>query len=291
MSATQRVFKGADGHGLVASVEGNGYPVLLLHGGGQTRHAWRKTGHDLAQAGFQAVRLDQRGHGDSPWDEAGRYHFSDYARDAAAVARVLNTEHQRAPIVIGASLGGLAALLAQDGEPGLFAALVLVDVVPSMNPEGLKKVRDFMRAHLDDGFGSVEEAAEAIATYLPHREKPRSLEGLRKNLRLRPDGRFRWHWDPQFQLGPNGVESRREETLLAANEAAKRLDVPCLLVRGGQSELVGEAELKAFMALVPHAEWADVAGAAHMVAGDRNDAFGDALLAFLTCRFNIEKQI
>lgn len=286
MSGTTRHFIGADGHALAASVEGVGRPVLMLHGGGQTRHAWRKTGHDLAHAGFMAVRLDQRGHGDSPWDDLGRYHFFDYGQDARAVARALRDETGLAPVAIGASLGGMAALLAQDAEPGLFAGLVLVDVVPDMNLTGLTKVRDFMRAHLEDGFASVEEAAEAIATYLPHREKPKSLEGLRKNLRLHPDGRFHWHWDPKFQLGEHGIESRRAEVIAAAEAAAQKLDVPCLLVRGGQSELVGEAEAKAFLALVPHAEWVDVNGAAHMVAGDRNDAFGDALLAFLTKRFN-----
>ena len=111
MSAAPRLFPGADGHALAASVEGAGRPVLMLHGGGQTRHAWRKTGHDLAKAGFMAVRLDQRGHGDSPWDEAGRYHFFDYGRDAAAVARALRAETGLAPIAIGASLGGIAALL------------------------------------------------------------------------------------------------------------------------------------------------------------------------------------
>lgn len=286
MSGITRHFIGADGHALAASVEGVGRPVLMLHGGGQTRHAWRKTGHDLAHAGFMSVRLDQRGHGDSPWDDLGRYHFFDYGQDARAVARALRDETGLAPVAIGASLGGMAALLAQDAEPGLFAGLVLVDVVPDMNLTGLTKVRDFMRAHLEDGFASVEEAAEAIATYLPHREKPKSLEGLRKNLRLHPDGRFHWHWDPKFQLGEHGIESRRAEVIAAAEAAAQKLDVPCLLVRGGQSELVGEAEAKAFLALVPHAEWVDVNGAAHMVAGDRNDAFGDALLAFLTKRFN-----
>ena len=285
MTSQARIFRGADGHDLVASVEGQGRPVLLLHGGGQTRHAWRKTGHDLAKAGFMAVRLDQRGHGDSPWDDQGRYHFFDYARDAQAVAAVLRRETGLQPVAVGASLGGMAAFLAQENDATLFAGLVLVDVVPDMNLSGLKKVRDFMRAHLEDGFASVDEAAEAIATYLPHREKPKSLDGLRKNLRLRPDGRYHWHWDPQFQLGPHGIESRRADLIAAANAAAGRLTVPCLLVRGGQSELVGEAEAKAFLALVPHAEWVDVKEAAHMVAGDRNDAFGDRLIEFLQRQF------
>lgn len=285
MSGSMPRFRGADGHLLAASVEGDGRPVLLLHGGGQTRHAWRKTGHDLAAAGFMAVRLDQRGHGDSPWDDEGRYHFFDYGRDVQAVAAALKQETGLQPVAVGASLGGMAALLAQDNDPSLFAGLVLVDVVPDMNLSGLKKVRDFMRAHLQDGFASVEEAADAIAAYLPNREKPRSLNGLAKNLRRRSDGRYHWHWDPQFQLGAQGIESRRAELIAAANAAAVRLRVPCLLVRGGQSELVGEQEAKAFLALVPHAEWVDVKEAAHMVAGDRNDAFGDKLIEFLTRKF------
>ena len=59
------MFKGAAGNRLVADVYGDaGQPVLLLHGGGQTRHAWRRTAEHLARAGATAYALDQRGHGD-----------------------------------------------------------------------------------------------------------------------------------------------------------------------------------------------------------------------------------
>src|ERR1051325_11049392 len=106
------MFKGAAGNRLVADVYGDtGQPVLLLHGGGQTRHAWRRTAEHLGRAGATAYALDQRGHGDSEWIAQGCYAFTDFAADAAAVAVTLTKRSGRRPIAIGASLGGVASLL------------------------------------------------------------------------------------------------------------------------------------------------------------------------------------
>jgi pimeloyl-ACP methyl ester carboxylesterase len=282
-----KVFQGASGNRLVANDLGHGEDTaLLLHGGGQTRHAWAKTARRLAEAGWRVVAVDQRGHGDSEWAEGGAYAFPDYAADAAAVARQIAYDHGRAPVAIGASLGGVASLLAlgRSQEP-IFAGLILVDVVPRMDPRGVEHIQAFMGARAAEGFASVEEAADAVAAYLPHRPRPRSLEGLKKNLRLHPDGRWRWHWDPRFIHGPRPVNTGRMKVQEELVEAAKRLAVPTLLVRGGASELVGPEAAAEFLALAPHAERADVAEARHMVAGDRNDAFADAILNFLGRRF------
>ncbi len=255
-------------------------------GGGQTRHAWAKTAHRLADAGWRVVAVDQRGHGDSAWVADGSYAFADYAADAAAVASAIAAPHEPAPVAVGASLGGIAALLALgraqgEGRAPPFSGLILVDVVPKMDPRGVEHVQGFMRARAAEGFGSVEEAADAVAAYLPHRPRPRSLDGLRKNLRLRADGRWRWHWDPRFLDGPRPVDSGREQVEAALERAVRSLSVPTLLVRGGASELVSRAAAEAFLAIAPGSELADVAEARHMVAGDRNDAFADAILAFL----------
>lgn len=280
-----RTFLGADGNRLVATEMGGGdRTVLLLHGGGQTRHAWARTARRLAGAGWRAVALDGRGHGDSAWMENGAYGFPDFGRDVATVAQALAAEHGRKPVAIGASLGGMAALLAQGSAPVL-AGLVLVDVVPRMDPRGVAHVRGFMRAQAAEGFGSIEEAAGAVAAYLPHRPRPTSLDGLRKNLRLHADGRWRWHWDPRFLDGPGSVDANWDLVEPLVLRAARSLAIPTLLVRGGSSELVTPEAVAEFQALAPHAAYTDVAGARHMVAGDRNDVFGDAVLRFLAARF------
>jgi pimeloyl-ACP methyl ester carboxylesterase len=280
------IFTGASGNRLIADVFGESGPaVLLLHGGGQTRHAWRKTAERLGEAGWTAYALDQRGHGDSEWVAEGAYAFADFAADAATVAGALAARSGERPAVVGASLGGIASLLAEgeaekSGRGSLFSVLVLVDITPRVDATGIEKIHTFMRAH-GEGFRSVAEAAEAVAAYLPHRPRPRSHQGLKKNLRLYPDGRWRWHWDPRFIDGPRGVASNRQGLEDALVAAARRIAIPALLVRGSASELVQEAHAREFLELIPHADYVDVAGARHMVAGDSNESFSAAVLGFL----------
>lgn len=270
-----------DGHGglkLVADSYGTpgNQPVLLAHGGGQTRHAWGGTAKALAEQGWHAVSLDLRGHGDSGWCPEKNYTMDAYAEDLRKVAATFD----RKPAAVGASLGGSSSLIAEGEHPeNVFAAVVLVDITPRIEEEGVQKIRGFMHANIEEGFGSLEEAADAIAAYMPHRPRPKNLDGLKKNLRLRDNGRYYWHWDPAFSTGPNRPrDARRPERM---EDAARNLDVPTMLVRGKMSDLVSEEAAKEFLGMVPHAEFVDVSGAGHMVAGDKNDAFTDAVISFL----------
>jgi pimeloyl-ACP methyl ester carboxylesterase len=188
-------------------------------------------------------------------------------------------------VVIGASLGGISSLLALGERSDVFAGLVMVDITPMMRQEGLDGIHNFMQAKSREGFASAEEASEAIAAYLPHRPRPKSLDGLKKNLRLRADGRYYWHWDPRFSEGARSVNFDRAVQIGRMREAARGLKVPVILVRGRSSELVGDEEAADFQALCPQAEYADIAGARHMVAGDKNDIFARKVLDFMTRHF------
>ena len=267
-------FRGAGGVKLAGDAVGRDGdpPVVLLHGGGQTRHAWGLTARALAGAGHYVVALDHRGHGDSEWPADGDYHLTTFAGDVVAVVAQLGAP----PVLVGASLGGLAGLIAEGERGPLLRALVLVDVGPRLEMAGVRRVLSFMETGLD-GFASLEEAADAIAQYLPHRKRPRHVSGLAKNLRLGDDGRWRWHWDPRFVRRERGDPTFTRERLL---EAARRLRLPTLLVRGRMSDVLTEDAVREFLDLVPHAEYVDVAGAHHMVAGDDNDAFSEAVLGF-----------
>jgi len=280
-------FRGASGNKLVGDVYGSGpHAVFLLHGGGQTRHAFAEAAQRLAAAGWTAITFDQRGHGDSEWPADGAYSFLNFGEDAATLAATLTDRFGSPPVVIGASLGGGAALVAEGqaakaGLPPRFFAIVLVDVTPRFDLEGANKIVGFMAERVREGFASIEEAADAVADYLPHRPRPKSFDGLKKNLRLGQDGRWRWHWDPRFVDGRTPVHIAREVSEEMRVEAARTLRIPALLVRGASSELVSEENAREFLALSPHTKMVDVAGARHMVAGDRNDVFSDAIIEFL----------
>jgi pimeloyl-ACP methyl ester carboxylesterase len=258
---------------------GDGPAVVLAHGGGQTRHSWGGTAEVLASHGHRVVSMDLRGHGDSAWDANGDYSMSAYRDDALAVAEWLDE-----PVAwVGASLGGMTGLHAVDAAPERFSALVLVDITPRPAAAGVSRILEFMGKDAADGFATLDDAADAIAAYQPHRPRPTDLSGLSKNLRLGEDGRWRWHWDPAFINMRTGDESEhaRDAHHGELEAIARRLTLPVLLVRGKLSDLVTEAEVTEFREMVPHAEYVDVAGAAHMIAGDKNDVFTDAVVGFL----------
>jgi pimeloyl-ACP methyl ester carboxylesterase len=248
--------------------------VLMLHGGGQNRFSWKNTGQILADEGFHVVALDSRGHGDSDRSPDGNYTVDALCADTLAVLEQIG----RPVMLIGASMGGMTGMLVADAAgPNTVKKLVLVDVVPRYDKDGSARIREFMASGMN-GFETLEDAADAVASYLPYRTKPRSPEGLKKNLRLR-DGRWYWHWDPAFLTAPDDDRFVRMQKL---EQAVIDLTIPILLIRGKLSDVVSTEGVKDFLEKVPHAEFVELSDAGHTAAGDDNDAFSDAVVQFVS---------
>jgi pimeloyl-ACP methyl ester carboxylesterase len=280
MSSDVVIYRGFEGLELVADVRGDkdAWPVLFLHGGGQTRHAWDKAAEYIASLGWLTISLDLRGHGDSQWSAKGDYSFTAFCADCVSVVDQLD----HPPVLVGASLGGMSALLAEgtsDREVG--SGLILVDIAPKANLEGVERINAFMRSGLD-GFDSLEAAAAAIAAYTPHRVRPVNLESLRKVVRER-DRRWYWHWDPQV-MSQERTEVVAQRFAGLIDVALRNISIPTMLVRGLLSDVVTQEGVDYLMASLPDITLVEVAGAAHMIAGDKNDAFSDAVSTFLRDR-------
>ncbi|MGH3959803.1 alpha/beta fold hydrolase [Mycobacterium sp.] len=279
-STSQTVeYAGVDGITLVADewnrgAATNGRPtMLMLHGGGQNRFSWKNTGQVLADEGFHVVALDSRGHGDSDRAPDADYDVETLTADIMHVLDAIG----RPVALIGASMGGLTGILVADrAGPDRVTRLVLVDVVPRFEKKGSARIREFMSGHIH-GFDSLEEAADAVAAYLPYRTRPRSPEGLKKNLRLR-DGRWFWHWDPAFMTKPGDDPQLRTEKF---EQAAAGLTIPVLLIRGKLSDVVTPEGVRHFLATVPNAEFVELSEAGHTAAGDDNDAFSELVVSFV----------
>lgn len=254
-----------------------GRPIVLAHGGGQTRHSWGATASALADLGRRVLSIDLRGHGDSSWAPDGEYGMADFVDDVVAVV-----EWVGAPVIwIGASLGGSSGLAAVGHDEALFAGLVLVDITPAPARKGVDRILEFMASTSIAGFADLDEAADAVAAYQPHRKRPSDTSGLAKNLRQGEDGRWRWHWDPAFVTSPKSMTMEKGRHG-AAEQIAASMSLPTMLVRGRLSDLVTETEARAFLELATHAEYVDVADAAHMIAGDKNDAFMSSVIDFVS---------
>lgn len=264
----------ADGIALAIETFGEGSPTAVFaHGFGQTRDAWTNCARVTAEAGWPCASYDARGHGESGWLESGDYSVEQLQADL----RLVCTQAATPPVVIGASMGGLVGMAMAGADADSCRALVLVDITPRWEPAGVARILEFMRAH-PRGFADLDEAADAIAAYLPHRGERKSPERLSKLLIETSDGRRRWHWDPRM-LEPIAEDGARHQADLL--EAATRIKVPTLLISGAASDVVSESTINEFLELVPHARHAIVPKATHMVAGDENSQFTRYVLDFL----------
>jgi pimeloyl-ACP methyl ester carboxylesterase len=271
-----RRYPGQGGVFIAADVGGDpkAPAVVLMHGGGQTRHSWGNAMRELLAAGYHVINFDARGHGDSDWASDQDYSVQAFSADLQAILETLPSP----AALVGASLGAATSLYTAGNVPGLASNLVLVDLVPRIEAQGAAKIRQFMRSR-PEGFDSVEEAADAVAAFYSNRPRPADSSGLKRNLRRRDDGRLHWHWDPLFLAGPTRMEPpEMHRTLL---DAASSVRIPTLLVRGLRSDIVSDAGIAELRERLPTLEVYDVADAGHMVAGDKNDAFNQGVIAFL----------
>ena len=276
-----RAFKVSEDREIIASEWGDNVNplVIMLHGGGQTRHSWKGVAAKIANLGFHVIAHDLRGHGESFWDSDGDYTFDAHRDDLVRIIQQLGKKAN----LVGASLGGMISLslAGHEEENKHCSGLIMVDIGMRPNDEGSDRIVEFMRSGAK-GFASVEEAADAVSGYLPHRERPKDISGLKKNLRLKEDGRYYWHWDPLFLTDRTGMGEVREERFKQLENSAKRITVPTLLVQGALSDILTDKEKEEFLNAVPHARFAEIQQATHMVVGDKNDIFAEAIVDFLS---------
>lgn len=257
--------------------------VVCLHGGGQTAYMWEELGAGLRDR-YHVLAPDLPGHGDSdPLDpgEEGDGWVGSLARQALAksVPPLLSEFGVARAAFVGASLGGIVALTLAAAEPQWVGAIALVDIGHRLEDEGVRRIIEFMTRH--ESFASLDEAAEEVAAYLPHRKAVR-IESLRRNLRQRPDGRWEWKHIFNKRLRENPPLGGGWRRLVAGLDGEVRtLTVPVLVLRGRQSDVLSQAGAEEIAALIPDARLATVGGAGHHLAGDDPESAVTLIGSFL----------
>lgn len=268
-------FTTPEGISLATDIAGDPWKprLIFVHGGGQSRRSWRRALRNMAISGFSVVSFDLRGHGESAWSTDGDYTLEAHVRDLTAIVRAMPSR----PSLIGASLGGRVALeTAARLGPELVKGLVLVDLTPKLHPAGMQRVQNFLKISMN-GFDTIEDAAAVLEKYA-ERQIGHNYFRLRNSIRTDLDGRIYWRWDPQAATEKSLARPDIEDLL---TDAASRLQIPTLLVRGTESDLVTDDCVAHFRQTLPSAEVVDIAGGGHLMKTQDLTVFCEATIDFL----------
>jgi pimeloyl-ACP methyl ester carboxylesterase len=252
----------ADGRNLSALVWGDTDPALVLvHGGGQNAHTWDTVALALGES---LVAIDLAGHGHSDWRDDGLYNHDNLAEDVSIAIQQL-APHARA--VVGMSLGGLTALAVAHRAPQLVRQLVLVDITPGVNAQKAKAVIDFING--PQNFASFEELLARTKQHNPTRSESSLRRGILHNAYQLTDGSWQWRYDRRGHARSTSGDDLSTDQFSGLWDAISQLACPLLVVRGGLSPVVDDADIAEVKRRKASAEIVRIENAGHSIQGDR----------------------
>jgi pimeloyl-ACP methyl ester carboxylesterase len=245
--------------------------MLLLHGGAQSAHSWDFFSLAMRDH-FHIVALDQRGHGDSDWSDAGDYDTSFHVADIHAFTDAIGYDRFT---LMGLSMGGRNAYSFTAEHPEKVERLIVVDVGPDVKAEGQAYIREFLEG--TETFESFDWLVERVKRFNPRRPENQIRGSLLNNLKQLEDGTWTWKHDRR-----RGIRrDRGGEMNEAAWAALAAVQAPTLVVRGAESYILSEQTANKMLATVPNSQLVEVPNAGHLVQGDNPVGFEKVVRAFL----------
>ncbi|MDR3530431.1 MAG: alpha/beta hydrolase [Rhodopila sp.] len=247
--------------------------IVLLHGGHQSAHSWDLVSLHLARR-YRVLALDQRGHGDSEWARDVTYSNHEMSLDAEAFITAMGLER---PILVGHSMGGRNAMLLTRRNQALLRALAIVDVGPELSERGRAAIAGFVQVNQE--FDDLEHFVRNVRQYDPYRSREHIERTVKYNMLERADGKYVSKCDSNpRRLGIVRGSGPLENITL---EDAARFDLPVLLVRGANSNILAPDAAERFAAALPRGELVTVPDCGHNVHGQNTKGFIGALGEFL----------
>lgn len=257
--------------------EGNGYPILILHGLYGSSDNWMSIAKQLS-SNFRVIAVDQRNHGHSP--HSSTHTYKDLTDDLLEFVDRLNLEQFH---LLGHSMGGRVAMLFQSLYSSRVKSLIVVDVAPWPYTRhdhwflsSIVEHETIINAMLNlplQSINSRQDADELLGVTI----KPERLrQFLLKNLRRNADNQFYW----SLNL-PILAESLDSMLLGVDIDKTKTKDVNVLFVKGEESNYIPKDKVDVIYQYYPRANVVSIQNAGHWVHAEQPNVFMSKLLGFL----------
>lgn len=253
---------------------GNGAPIVFLHGGALTAHTFDGVCLALRDR-YRCLSMDLRGHGDTEWPGEVDDSLDASARDLEGFIDNLRLER---PVIVGMSRGALNGLTYAVRSANRLRALVMIDMAPEIQVEGTARIAAFAQG--PESKGTPDDFVVHAVAHNPRRN-PLVVRGtVLFNLRRLEDGSWTWKYDPRPGKAPSS-QDRWERYARLWNELG-RVTCPTLIVKGGRSRILTEANAERLAHGVPNGRWLTIPDAGHAVQVDQPLALAEAIDRFLS---------
>lgn len=246
--------------------------LVLLHGYTGHARSWDAFAEAMSQR-YRVLALDQRGHGETQWAAPTAYDTSEMVTDLSAFVTALGLSKF---VLLGLSMGGLVSIGYAGKRPAELAKLVIVDIAPEIDVDGLKRIQaGVVRS---DVFDSREQAFARAREDNPIPPDEHLRHRIDYSLMRRADGRFTFRYDRALRDPKNprqGIPAAEGWRLVSS------IDVPTLLIRGQRSDILSADVAKRMAAAIPDCRLVEVVGSGHPVPLDKPDEFLAAVRTFL----------
>jgi pimeloyl-ACP methyl ester carboxylesterase len=247
---------------LYYEIDGEGPPLMLVHGLGSSSRDWEKQVPCFVEK-YKVIALDLRGHGRSD-KPPGPYSMRTFAEDTAALIREL----KQAPLhLVGISMGGMVGFELAVRFPELLRSLTIVNSYPEMRVETLWEHLQVWRRYLFLELLGMRGTGMMLGRHLfpsPEQAELRELFVQRwaenDKRAYRESLRAIFNWDVEGHLG--------------------EIKCPVLVVASDQDYMPLE-EKRAYTAKMPNAKLAVIEDARHAVTAERPEQFNVVLEEFL----------
>jgi len=233
-------------------------PVVCIHGLSGNAHNFDGLAAHLS-GDHHVMSIDVRGRGDSEWGPPVEYAPPVYVSDLSLMLEALEIKRVT---LIGTSMGGIISMIFAGGYPQRVKRLVLNDIGPEVNPEGLKRITDYFTEAPNDFKDMAEVAAYYRANYpfLAATPEPELIEFVRWAVKPDGTGRLTWKIDPAVRNIPRtGTAARPMDLWVPYARIAART----LVIRGAESDILAPDTAERMCRVLPGAKLVEITGVGH----------------------------